>query len=97
MVDKDGTISYSNIVPLQCKGSAAVQIYPNPARNKIQVSGTKSGQRIKVTDLQGRQLNLVTCQEGITSVNVQHLPAATYLVLIFDNNNWKEAGRFLKE
>lgn len=96
MVDKDGTVTYSSIISLQCNGAALVNVYPNPARDKIQISGTVTGQRVKLTDLQGRQLSAVTCQQGITTIDIQHLPAATYLVLLFENNKWKEAGKFVK-
>ncbi len=58
------------------------QIYPNPANNRLTISGTKSGQRIHIASLNGQQMKVFAAEEGNTVINLSSFDAGIYLVTI---------------
>lgn len=58
------------------------QIFPNPANNRLTISGTKSGQGIHITSLNGQQKKVFTAEEGNTVINLSSFDAGIYLVTI---------------
>ncbi|RAK66824.1 T9SS type A sorting domain-containing protein [Hymenobacter edaphi] len=65
-----GTKTASKLSPLA--------IYPNPARELVQVEGAAKGQRVQLLDLQGRVVRELPA--GATSLNVSDVKAGMYLV-----------------
>ncbi|MCC3157679.1 T9SS type A sorting domain-containing protein [Hymenobacter sp. 15J16-1T3B] len=57
---------------------APLAIYPNPARELVQVQGAGKGQSVELLDLQGRVVR--TLPAGATSLNVSDVKSGMYLV-----------------
>ena len=90
MIDVDGKISYSSIVPLlnALHGITVLNIAPNPVTTgsfNLAVSTANSqNATVSITDLQGRFLQKqavsLTASYNVLPVNVRALPAGSYLL-----------------
>ena len=73
-------------------GSAAMQIFPNPASTQVTVSGVATGQVLNVLDLNGRMVFMATTTvDG--SLDVSKLDVGTYTVIVKD----EQGGSIAKE
>lgn len=73
-------------------GSAAMQIFPNPASTRVTVSGVATGQVLNVMDLNGRMvMKAPTTLDG--SLDVSKLDVGTYTVIVKD----EQGGMIAKE
>jgi len=57
-------------------GKREVTIYPNPARERVTVSGLPEGSRVELYDAMGRRINESTHQR----INVSTIPSGIYLL-----------------
>ncbi len=67
--------------------SDQVAVYPNPAKNEINVSN-QSGLILKLTvfNILGDELINQKVNDGLTDINVSELPAGTYIVAFADEH-----------
>jgi hypothetical protein len=106
-VDKDGKISYSNIVSLGRKVSDIIltSVYPNPTEKELNVVITSPGMErvtIIITDLRGgivmRKAIQLVSGENQQQLKVQSLAAGTYLIKAVCANGCETAvQRFVKQ
>ncbi len=89
IVDKDGSISYSNVVSLTLSSATSFAIFPNPVRNilSLQVQNSKSESvTVQVVDLLGKVLRQEQAQltAGLNNVslNVTTLAKGNYVVVV---------------
>jgi len=66
------------------KVSVVVNVFPNPAASTLMISGTKGGETIRITDLNGRQLGLYKTTSRNTEINVSNFPTGHILVKVGD-------------
>lgn len=88
LVGKDGTSSYSNIVAVKtkCDGDA-VDIYPNPAKDNIVITGLHTGASVRILNAAGLLTEEVKNVTGSSlTVKLKNYPAGVYYVHVFDNN-----------
>lgn len=71
-----------------------VRLYPNPVRNRLQVSGVSGVRSWRVYSLGGSQ---VATSKGMESPELSRLPRGTYLVEIETIEGAVHRGRFVKE
>jgi hypothetical protein len=93
-VDHDGTASYSPVVVLQAGEVAAIQLYPNPARDEALLVGAAAGAVVEVFDVRGR-LVLTKRAASTGQAHLQlpgSLPAGVYVV-----RSGTQAVRLLKQ
>ena len=76
MVDNDGS-RYSNIVTLSQSGNENVILYPNPAKDHINITVANTG-NIRIYDASGRLVKTQTLQSGANNIDVSALNAGTY-------------------
>jgi carboxypeptidase T len=93
-VDKNGAITYSQVIKINTASSnSSVSIYPNPAKDVINVniSGVGVAKQIIVTDLSGRTLLVRQVSPGTTSANIKidvsSLSAQTYFIKTVSSKN----------
>lgn len=74
-----------------------VKIYPNPAKDRILVSGQNSENFTKanIFDLNGRLVKSSAMQNGI--LNVQGLSGGTYILVLEDHTGLQHKSKFIKE
>ena len=69
----------------------ALQISPNPAKNKISVSGLAAGvaNYIELIDLNGRNLLKRKVATRTETIDFSGYAQGTYILLYFNGNNWQ--------
>ena len=100
IVDRDGSITYSNICLLKNTGDISIAIYPNPTAEKLYVNIPVMAniKQLKATiqDANGRLIMQTVLETGNSNaLPVNHLPAGIY-TLQFIINNQPFVYRFLK-
>jgi hypothetical protein len=105
--DKDGNISYSNIVLI--KNSAAsgitIDVYPNPVKDRVKIkmfSTTINKVNIIITDLAGRVVKQQPAQliagDNFIEVQTTRMQAGQYLVKVICSNGCEgTVGKLVKE
>lgn len=85
--DLSGESSFSPVRQAMIKGTvSAVQLYPNPAKDQIYISGAAI-ETIQVTDLSGRMMQTAMTQQGnILTLQTAHFPAGIYVVKVTQQN-----------
>lgn len=94
-VDKDGTVSYSQVVSVYYQPSLlTVSVYPNPVKEtiKIRINAVMDGPySMNVVDMAGRTVRhqkIMSSSAGSEiSINMHGQPAQLYLVLIRNDKN----------
>jgi len=103
IVDKDGLLSYSEVIVLSYSSTddnQGISIYPNPVVDVLTVNlgGSASVQNIQLStfDLQGRRL---LSTEGSNKQDVSSLIPGNYIIQINDKNTGMALGRlkFIKK
>ncbi|MCX6208534.1 MAG: M43 family zinc metalloprotease [Bacteroidetes bacterium] len=105
MNDNNGKYTYSNIVALKIGEKQAVNLYPNPAKEFVNIqitssANTATNNTIQIIDYLGRVImdKKVIVATGTQSfeINTSTLPKANYMVLIKNESEIK-AFKFIKE
>jgi hypothetical protein len=78
--------------------SSAIQVYPNPASDKIKVTfkGESQAQyELKIYDFTGRlrQVNNLNAPSGECEIKVSNLEYGVYLYKIIENNHLIKSGK----
>ena len=80
--------------------AAKIEIYPNPASNKIYVRYAAKNREtalLQITDLTGRKLLHTTLQPGEIQLDILKLPLGIYLWKVSENGLEKARGKFVKQ
>ncbi len=87
-VDKDGKFSYSKTVSIGYLKPGSIQLFPNPAKDKLTVKGLNTAitSTITVLDVQGKTLQQFTVKAATYTFSIQNLAPGTYMVRVKDAN-----------
>ncbi|GAA4384157.1 hypothetical protein GCM10023186_26070 [Hymenobacter koreensis] len=80
-VDTDGTATLSGVVAVKKAETLVASVYPNPARKYTRLQAGAEPVQWRLLTLQGRSLSSGTAA-GDTRIELQNLPAGTYLLEI---------------
>jgi hypothetical protein len=81
-VDNDGKFEYSEVRMLAFDTDGKIVIYPNPARDRVVITGLSGNSDIRLYDAGGRMVLVARSAERIGQLNVAHLPAGIYQISI---------------
>src|SRR5690606_28752685 len=98
LIDENNTelIVMDILVDLNETNQEAIQVYPNPVQDVLQIKGLSAERNtIKILDLQGK-IVFETNQININSISVNHLNSGKYL-LIVESNNTNQRLKFIKK
>ncbi len=97
-VDKDGKFSYSKTVSIGYIKPGSIQLFPNPAKDKLTVKGLNAAitSTIAVLDIQGKQLLQFTAKAAAYSFSIGSLAPGTYMVWVKDVNG-TAVEKFVKQ
>jgi hypothetical protein len=87
LVDKDGNLSYSQIVSVTINNSSTLLLYPNPA---------KDPSILAVIDTKGKMCATKTVDATNNKLNIGGLPKGSYFLRIVSNDN-VQSLKFIKE
>ncbi|MEO7048714.1 MAG: choice-of-anchor tandem repeat GloVer-containing protein [Ferruginibacter sp.] len=96
MVDIDGKITYSSIIKIVFVGKNELQVFPNPAKNTITISGLQSKGMIKILAADGKVVKQLSANAGSILVDLSTLTKGVYL-LQFNNENKTEQTIIIKQ
>jgi hypothetical protein len=107
--DLNGAITYSNVIALRYSTSSdnadnsAVNIYPNPAVNSINVSIVKNSitvinapnpsYSIKITNSTGKILKTINTAQDTWQDNINYLLPGTYIIDVTNNSDNTKVGQ----
>ena len=104
MVDKDAQFTYSTVRMLNNSGSFYVSIYPNPAKDNLQVqidSDKKTTLQLQVLSADGKVLlsNNTTATEGsiLRSINIGALAKGSYFLKATTADKNEQLVKFEKQ
>ncbi|MET0463704.1 MAG: T9SS type A sorting domain-containing protein [Chitinophagaceae bacterium] len=93
VVENNGAVKYSQVVPVFFEKTGAISLYPNPTSGALTILHPAGlpGDRVKVFDSAGRQVLHQDLLKGktFTSVNMQSLPRGVYHVSLKSNGTVK--------
>ncbi len=97
-VDKDGKFSYSKTVSIAYLKPGSIQLFPNPAKDRLTIKGLNAAitSTIAVLDIQGKQLLQFAAKAATYSFSIGSLAPGTYMVRVKDDNETK-VEKFVKE
>jgi len=99
-VDKDGQVLFSKIVniPLSTSSSAAINVYPNPVSNILNVDLNNNGQNVLIVifDATGKKQSEQMQNSNHININTSGLPAGEYFIQI-SLNGVISNRQFIKE
>ncbi len=97
-VDKDGKFSYSKTVSIGYIKPGSIQLFPNPAKDRLTVKGLNAAvaSTIAVLDIQGKQMLQFTAKAAAYSFSIASLAPGTYMVRVKDDNDTK-VEKFVKQ
>jgi hypothetical protein len=83
IVDNDANYKYSAVIPavLRDENMNSVLIYPNPAKDYINVKVAITG-NIKIYDVSGILVKTATLRAGVNRTDISNLQAGTYYGVI---------------
>ena len=89
---------FDNVVPLATadfgNASNSISLYPNPAREVLNISSTIKITKIQVYDIQGRN---VASYNNTSDINIAALGKGAYIVKVVQENGSVVAKQFIKE
>ena len=96
MVDIDGKITYSSIIKVAFAGKNALQVFPNPTKNTITVSGLENKGTIKIISVDGKVAKQLSAKAGNMLVDISTLTKGIY-ILQYNNEAKTEQVKIIKQ
>lgn len=101
VIDNNACIASETVTVIVATGIIAnnnleIEIYPNPAKNKLRFDCVPVDSKIQIFDLKGSILQTETMTIN-REINISALPAGTYIVIITTTTKDAGATKFVKE
>ena len=99
MVDKDQSYAYSKIRALYFEQSYQVELYPNPAIEKVRINMDhwENIAAVKLLNAQGNTLFETHKKPLVKEINMKDFPAGLYVVQLQWNDGSVEAAKVIKQ
>ncbi|MFN4247648.1 MAG: T9SS type A sorting domain-containing protein [Flavipsychrobacter sp.] len=72
-------------------------IYPNPTNDKLTIEGIDKGTKIQLSDVLGRVVIKATATNETTELNMSHLAAGSYMLILSKDNGDRMSVKVVKE
>lgn len=99
IIDKDGSFSYSKVIVINTKPSAAISVYPNPAGETLTLNHTRAGNKavVDIYSVDGKRISSYQIQPSAiqSTIDVSELVKGTYMLIYSDGVN-KTSSKFIK-
>ena len=95
-VDKDGKKEYSKVLSININKANGISIYPNPAKETLNIKSSNLKQ-IQVLDYLGRVVLQLDNPIELQTLNIQYLPNGLYIIKTLDNNGINSFEKFIKQ
>ena len=97
MIDVDGTITYSNIVEINVTELKSIKIFPNPAKDNINiyVGENVKTSHINIIDATGRVIKELNTNNHQTTVKSSQFANGLYIVQLIENDKVIQTAPFI--
>jgi len=95
-INTDGSADYSAIVLVRFGKEKELQLYPNPAYDRVTISNTQGAGTIRVTDLAGKLVLQQAVNGNSIVLDITSLKAGSYIVQ-FETATEKYTGKLVKK
>lgn len=96
MVDIDGKFTYSGILKINFSGTQNFEVFPNPARSTITITGINSNGQIKLLSADGKLLVQKRATGQTMSMDISSYSAGLYILQYFDGTTVR-SQKIMKE
>jgi hypothetical protein len=100
MIDKDGTVKYSQLVTLRNKTTTKLEVFPNPTNGALSISHSKAsnGAAIRIFTMEGKLVKSINAQRDAvqTAINIAELVNGNYQI-VFENNGERSVTKIVKQ
>lgn len=96
VVDIDGKTTYSSIIKIVVAGKNDLQVFPNPAKNIITISGLQNRGTIKIIAADGKLVKQIEVAGNTLKIDVSTLAKAFYILQYNDGGKVHQV-KFVKE
>lgn len=99
MVDKDGSIKYSEVktVNNQLSTVNAISLYPNPAKDYISLQMINNNiNQVNIYNIYGKQVFTKSINSSNVNLNIQSLSTGLYCIKAFNSNGFTYTTTFIK-
>ena len=96
MVDIDSKTTYSSIIKILFTDKIELQVFPNPAKNTITVSGLENKGTIKIISVDGKVVKQLSAKAGSMLLDISTLTKGIY-ILQYNNENKTEQLKIIKQ
>jgi len=98
MNDLDGSFKNSSIVMIRLTKDGKLSVLPNPVKDQLFVSGLRVGSKLRLSSTDGKIVWTGTATSENTTIQVQHLQPALYLLSVQDPlTDTKEVLKVIKK
>lgn len=94
--DYNGTYTYSEVRMVSIDKTTAVAIYPNPATDRISLSGLEGNEQILIYDASGRVRLQLKAESAILPVSLNNLEQGMYHITIIDQDGGSTVHKIIK-
>ncbi len=85
------TTTYTLALDLTSAGSVGlshqIEIFPNPASDKLNIQGVKAGNRIQIYSANGALIHEVKAQSSLEIIPLDQVPTGMFMIVVSDNQN----------
>ncbi|TAD86502.1 MAG: T9SS C-terminal target domain-containing protein [Bacteroidetes bacterium] len=92
-VDADGKFTFSSVRTASFETEAVLQVYPNPAKNTMLITGLQPHSSINLFDATGRNVLQTRAAQSMLQLQVGHLPAGIYQLTITQTSGVQNSYR----
>lgn len=96
-MDWTGTYKYSSIIRLSLNDKGNMQVYPNPVKDVLTVTGLSGKGYINIFSPDGKLLDRVLVQSNTITYNATGLKQGVYLLQYLDGDKPKQVTRVTKQ
>ncbi|MEI9943355.1 MAG: SBBP repeat-containing protein [Chitinophagaceae bacterium] len=97
VVDIDGTFSYSEIRVLNFNGTKTILIYPNPARERLTITGAETGMELRLLNAAGQELSSFIITGNTIQLDISKLRTGCYIVQAVEDNRVVNTIKIVKQ
>lgn len=90
------SVEPDNFLAISTEELAGVTLYPNPAKDVLNINGLTENATVSITDMQGKVVRLVDAPAGTTNFSIDELNAGMYVINV-QTANGKKTQRLVVE
>jgi len=92
--DYDGKYTYSKTISISSDNKNNINIFPNPAKDFITITGTTENVLMDIYSSDGIKIKSIKAGDNSTSINVNNFPNGIYILTFINNNGEMSSHKF---